>query len=319
MSDAPRKPAASVRRYNLLDDRERSRSRMPAFEPTIDMVNDRFCRSVRAALLQHLRRAVEVSCAAIESVKHRALLDRLQVPSYLTLITMRPLHGTIIVVIDAALVASIVESRFGGDGRFPLSSTNREFSPFEHKSMRRVIETTLAQLAVAWEPVGRFEPEIVRQEINPQYANFAATDDPVIVSAFDVKIDRGHGQLIIGIPYAALEPLQDRLNLEAAEDLADRDQRWFETLHAGIGQALITLTAELSRIEISVADLVALRPGNVFEMDRHVSATIQANGVPLFRGRWGRHGRKIAVRVDERLVPVATTPSRTAKNGASHE
>ena len=33
-------------------------------------------------------------------------------------------------------------------------------------------------------------------------------------------------------------------------------------------QAAITLHVELGKIDISVGDLVGLRPGNVFEMDR---------------------------------------------------
>jgi flagellar motor switch protein FliM len=311
MSDTQGRAGPSVRPYNLLDERGSTRSRMPAFEPTIVMINDRLCRQLRSALLQHLRRGVEVSDAGIDCLKHRMLLQRLQVPSYLTLLTMRPLQGTIMVSLDARLVAAIVESRFGGDGRFPALLTNRAFSPFELKSMRRVMQTILVQLAAAWEPLGRFEPEVIRQEINPHFASFAAADDQVIVSTFEVKIDRSVGEMVVAMPYAALEPLHDRLNLELAEDLADRDLRWYETLQAGISQAKVTLAAELTRIEISVADLVELRPGNVFEIDRHGNATVHANGVPLFRAQWGRHGRKIAVRVNDRLTPLAApSPSK---------
>jgi flagellar motor switch protein FliM len=310
MSDAPRKGAVSVRPFNLLDEPGRSRTRMPAFEPTIVMVNDRFCRSLRSTLLQHLRRAVDVTSIGIECLKHRELPERLEVPSYVALVTMRPLQGTMMVALDAQLVASIVESRFGGDGRFPILATKRPFSSFELKSMRRVMQVILAQIAAAWEPLGRFEPEMIRQEINPHFASFAAPDDEIIVSGFEIKIDRGSGELAVAIPYGALEPLHDRLNLELAEDSVDRDLRWSEALQDGVAQAEITLSAELTRIEISVADLMALQPGNVFEIDRHGTATVHAAGVPLFRGQWGRHGRKIAVRINERLAPTAGLPSK---------
>jgi len=32
---------------------------------------------------------------------------------------------------------------------------------------------------------------------------------------------------------------------------------------------------------------------------------VEANGVPLFRGHWGKHGRKIGVKIDERLPASA--------------
>ncbi len=303
-SEASADTEGTVRPYNLLDERGRSRSRMPAFEPTIVMINDRFCRTLRSALLQYLRRAVDVTSIGIECLKHRELLERLDVPSYLALLTMRPLQGTIMVGVDAQLVASIVESRFGGDGRFPAVVTKRPFSSFELKSMRRVMEIVFTQLAAAWEPLGRFEPDMIRQEINPHFASFAAPDEQVIFSGFAVKIDRAVGELVVAVPYSALEPLHDRLSLDLAEDSAERDLRWSEMLQAAVTQAEITLSAELTRIEISVADLVALQPGNVFEIDRHGTATVYANGVPLFRGQWGRHGRKIAVRIGEPLTPL---------------
>ena len=47
------------------------------------------------------------------------------------------------------------------------------------------------------------------------------------------------------------------------------------------------------------------RPGNVFEMDRPETLIVEAGGVPLFRGRWGRHGRKIGVLIEERLASPA--------------
>ncbi|HTV90870.1 MAG TPA: FliM/FliN family flagellar motor C-terminal domain-containing protein, partial [Stellaceae bacterium] len=45
-----------------------------------------------------------------------------------------------------------------------------------------------------------------------------------------------------------------------------------------------------------------LRPGSVFEIVRPDTVTVQSQGLPLFRGRWGRHGRQIAVRVEELLT-----------------
>ncbi|MBV9826679.1 MAG: flagellar motor switch protein FliM [Alphaproteobacteria bacterium] len=295
-------PGDAVRVYDLLDERKRSRARLPTFEPTMELINDRFCRYLRSALLHHLRRPVEVSCVRIECVSHRALLEGFKLPSYMTLIGLRPLQGALMIELDARLVAAIVESRFGGDGRFPVTIANREFSPVEQKSMRRVTESILMQLATAWEPVGRFEPEILRQEVNPQFAGFAAVDDTIVVNEFEVRIERAAGQLVIAIPYSALEPLRDQLVVDAPEDSAADDLRWQETLRASVAQAGVTLTAELTRIEISVADLVSLQPGNVFEMDRNTTATVMANGMPLFRGAWGRRGRTIAVRVDEHLV-----------------
>jgi flagellar motor switch protein FliM len=300
MSDA--KDQASPQSFSLVVKSGVARNRMSALEPTLQRANDRFARYLRAALLQHLRHAVTVTPGGIELVEHRELMERVPSPTHLTLFNMKPLRGTLVLAVEAPLVVSIVESRFGGDGRFPINMANREFTPFELKSMRRVVEATLEQLVIAWQTVGRFEVEILRSETIPQFAGFATADDLIIVSSFDITIEHSKGRFDIYVPYAGVEPLQHELSSGMVAEANDQDLRWSETLKTGVAQAAITLNVELGKIPISVGDLIALRPGNVFEMDRPKTLVVEASGVPLFRGRWGRHGRKIGVLIEERVA-----------------
>src|SRR5579863_6618989 len=309
MSDVKDQPARADS-FNLIVKSGAARNRMSVLEPTVQRINDRFARFLRATLLQHLRRAVTVTPIGIEVVEHRELMERVPSPTYLTLFNMKPLRGTLVLAIEAPLVVTIVESRFGGNGRFPINMANRDFTPFELKSMRRVVEATLEQLIVAWQPVGRFEIEILRHEANPQFASFATADELIIVSSFDITVEHGRGRFDIYVPYAGVEPLQDQLTSGMVAEVVDHDLRWSETLRAGVAQAAITLNVELGKIEISVGDLFALKPGNVFEMDRPETLIVEASGVPLFRGRWGRHGRKIGVLIEDRLA--SPTESRGA-------
>jgi flagellar motor switch protein FliM len=305
--------------YDLLSDAGPARSRLSNLESTLQRINDRFVRYLRAALLQHLRRGVTITTTGVRLVEHRELMESLGSPTHLTLFTMRPLRGIIVLMVDAPLVVSLVEGRFGGSGRFPINAANRDFTAFELKSMRRVVDTTLEQFVIAWEPLGRFELGPLRHETNPQYASFAHADESILVSTFEVTVDQAKGKIAIYVPYAAIEPLQDQLMAGLVADANDTDMRWSEMLNQGVQQASITLNVELGKIDISVGDLVGLRPGNVFEMNRPESLVVEANGVPLFRGRWGRHGRKIGVLVEERLPPLTQEHKRPARRDLRKE
>jgi len=250
--------ADSVPAFDLLSGAGPARGRLSTLEPTLQRINDRFARCLRGALLQHLRRGVTITTSEVRLVEHRELMEGLGSPTHLTLFTMRPLRGIIVLMVDAPLVVSLVESRFGGNGRFPIS-TNRDFTAFELKSMRRVVDTTLEQFVIAWEPLGHFEIGLPRHETNPQYAGFAHAEDPIIVSTFDVAVDRGKGKIATFIPYAAIEPLQDQLMAGLVADAGENDAHWSETLLQGVQQAPISLNVELGKIDISLGDLVGLR------------------------------------------------------------
>src|SRR5260221_909222 len=283
-------PPNRVRSYDLFAERDRGAAHLPEFDAAFEKINDRFCSSLRLVLQQRLRRPVKVTAAAPELVKHRDLMERLTTPTYLAIIAVHPLPGIGLLACDVQLVVTMVESRFGGNGRFPVSKTSQEFSAFEQKSMRRVTETTLAEFALAWEPFQRIDPEIVRYETKPLFAAFAAPDDLLVLNAYNITIAHGSGRMLIALPCASIRPVLEQPATGTAVEPIKRDQRWSDALQTSVTQASITLNVELAGIEISVAELMTLVPGNIFEMPRPDTVIVEANGVPLFRGRWGRYG-----------------------------
>jgi flagellar motor switch protein FliM len=313
MSDAAPAPANAdrrVRSYNLVAPDQSAPMRMP----TLDVINDRFARSLRVALFHHLRRGVQVGAATVALVKHFELIERLASPSYMVLVGLRPLRGTMLVVLDAQLVIATVESRFGGNGRFPITKAQRDFTTVEQKVMSRVTEIVLDQFAAAWHRVADLQPEVLRHESNPQFAGITGAGEQVISIGFRIKVDNGEGALTIAIPSAMLGPVQDQLTSSSvAAETAEPDRHWFEQLRAGIEQVVMPLRVELAEIEMSVQELLELRPGDVFEISRPDMVTVEGEGVSLFRGRWGRHGTKSAVRIegqimrDEEALPATTT------------
>ena len=303
MSDAAPQPeptaTPNVRPFDLSAQDQAGPTRLP----TLDVINDRFSRSLRVALFHHLRKSVQVDSGVVSLVKHFELIERLTTPTYMVLVGLRPLRGTMMVAIDAPLVISTVESRFGGNGRFPVTKIQRDFTTVEQKVMSRIVSIVLEQFAGAWQRVAEFHPEILRQEFNPQFAGFTGAGEQVIVTTFQIKVDNGEGTLTIAIPMAMLSPIQERLTSAVAAENAEPDSHWFEQIKAGVEQVMMPLRVELAEVEMSVHDLLELSPGDVFEIERPQSVVIEAEGVPLFRGRWGRFGAKSAVRIDGPIAP----------------
>ena len=133
--------------------------------------------------------------ASIELIKHSQLLESLEDPSYMALINLKPLRGTMLMVADTQLVTSIIESRFGGNGRFPVvdgpARIHAGRAEGHDGASSRPRSTSSSSPGIR---STKFEPEIVRLEINPQFASVATASEVVIVSTFLVKVDNGRGQ-----------------------------------------------------------------------------------------------------------------------------
>ncbi|MGH6988575.1 MAG: flagellar motor switch protein FliM [Stellaceae bacterium] len=291
---------AIVRPYNLFVQEQAAPARMP----TLEVVNDRFARALRVALFHHLRKGVELDSGTIELIKHFELIERLKQPSYMVLVGLKPLRGTMLMIADAQLVIAIVESRFGGNGRFPVTKSQRDFTTVEIKVMNRVVGLILEQFAAAWQRIVAVEPEVLRYEFNPQFAGISPAGEVIVTITFKIRVDNGEGTLMVCIPSTMLAPVHDELMSGVASDPGEPDGHWFEQLKTGIEEVMLPVRVELTEIEMTVNDLLELRPGHVFEIDRPQSVVIEAEGIPLFRGRWGRCGRKSAVRIEEPITPV---------------
>ncbi len=308
MPDEAMRPP-SVRRYVFYGEQRPSRAWMPVLET----INDRFSQYLRTALLGYLRPPVEViPSMTIQLLAHRELLTKLAPISHLTLAGLRPLRETMLLATDASLIRWIVENRFGGNGQFPIMLDDRELSIFEQKSAARLAHIVLEQLAAAWAPISRLEPAAVRHEPHPQLVSIAQPGDHVIVSTFDVGVGQGGGKFRVCIPYRMLEPFHDKLVGESRNPPGNVDPQWQEALRGSIANASVTLRVELTQLQMTLRDLLELRPGSVVEIDRPESVTVEANGICLFRGRWGKHGRKIGVKVEAKL-PAAPDESRAPR------
>lgn len=289
-------PIGRIRRFNLLTQDTVVRGRLP----TLDVLNDRFARFFRTSLFRELRCALELKPGAVELIKHAEFIERLEVPSFIALVSIKPLNGTMLISIDAKLAHSIVEIFFGGTGKFPVTIGAREFTTVEQRVLRRVIAIALREFVTAWEPVQAFEPEVLRYEFNPQFSNVASPSDLVIVSTFRVIIENGGGWVTVCMPYNAVEQLRDQLMSGVASD-RHADDHWFGMLRMGVQLVNLHATAELLDIEISVNDLLKIQTGDVFEVEIPETVTITLNNMPLYRAKWGQHRGKAAIRIELKI------------------
>ncbi|MFQ5465383.1 MAG: flagellar motor switch protein FliM [Thermodesulfobacteriota bacterium] len=252
-----------VRPYDFTSQGRAIRGGMATFE----MINGRFCRRLRSSLPTLMKKTVVVAPEGLRAMRYGEFIRDLPSPSSLNIFGLDPLKGQGIVALGPDLVFRIVESYFGGDGRFPAAKTGRDFSRLEQAVIRKVAELVISGLGKAWEDVQPVEFAFIRSETNPRFMNIIAPTEPVIVSTFTMEMDAANGSFRICLPYQALEPIKERLFGLLRSAATTDDGLWSGALGRRLVEVPLSVAGELGRAEITVAELLDLKEGDVIKLD----------------------------------------------------
>ena len=256
--------------------------------PVLEIVNDRFSRLCTNALSNVLRKRVELNPLSIDMTKFGDFMRSLPVPTSINIFKMEPLRGNAIAVVDARLVFALVESFFGGQGSQPKIE-GREFTRIEQAIVDRVIRIVLANMEESWRPVHDVSMELIRSEINPQFAAIVPPSDVVVVITFEVELESAIGSLTICLPYATIEPIRSKLHASFQTERLEVDHVWVSRLRERLLETPVEMKVHFGSAKLTGNQLVRLKIGDVILLDTDTDELLEVTlaGVTKF---WGASG-----------------------------
>lgn len=269
--------------------------------PTLELINERFARHMRISLFNMLRKTAEVSINGVQMMKFGEYQNTLYVPTSLNMVRFRPLKGTALITMEARLVFILVENFFGGDGRFHAKIEGREFTPTERRIIQLLLKIVFEDYKEAWSPVMGVEFEYLDSEVNPSMANIVSPTEVIVVSSFHIEVDGGGGDFHVVMPYSMVEPIRELLDAGVQSDKMETDVRWSSALRDEIMDVPVNFRVNLLERDISLRDLMELRPGDVIPIEMPENATMFVEELPTYRVKMGRSGDKLAVQVSEKI------------------
>ena len=256
--------------------------------PVLEIVNDRFSRLCTNALTNIVRKRVEVNPISIDMTKFGDFMRSLPVPTSINIFKMEPLRGNAIMVVDARLVFALVESFFGGQGSQPKIE-GREFTRIEQTIVDKVIKIALESMEESWRPVHDVSLDLVRSEINPQFAAIVPPSDVVLVITFEVELETAIGALTICLPYATIEPIRSKLHASFQTERLEVDHAWVSRLKERLLETPVELKVRFGDSKITSNQLLRLKIGDVILLDTDTDDLLEVTiaGVSKFWGICG--------------------------------
>ena len=274
---------------------------------TLELINARFARSIRSMLLNFMRRSADVSVSTLRIIKYADFERNLPVPSNLNMVMLRPLRGTALFTFDPSLVFLVIDSLFGGSGRYHTRVEGREFTLTEQRIIRRLLNLTLDCYIKSWESIYPLQFEYVRSEMHTKFASITGSNEAVLVSSFKIEFGAFGGTLNICLPYSMIEPIRDLLTRPLQDAaLEASDQRWTSLLGREVCHADIELTASFANIKSSVNQLLQLKAGDVLPLDLPETVQAHIDSVPVLECDYGQHDERYALRVKRVIIDLDT-------------
>ena len=291
-------PQGGVRDYDISSQERIVRGRMP----TMEVISERFARNVRIGLFNFIRKSPEVSIGSIKVQKYSAFLREIVVPTNFNLVNVKPLRGNGLIVCDPTLVFAVIDSLFGGAGKYHTRIEGRDFSHTEQRVILRLVETIITEYRKAWVGIYPLELEYQRSEMQPQFASIASPSEVVVASSFTLEIGDTTGTIHFCVPYSTLEPIRDVLYSTIQGDAVEPDRRWVNLLKQQIQAAEVSLVAELASAHATVEQLMSFKPGDFIELDLNPMIQAKVDGVPVFDAHYGTSNKRYAIKIDRMLT-----------------
>ncbi len=273
--------------------------------PQLDVIYEKFMRAFRVSLSSALRKIAALNHASTDFLKFGEFINTLPMPTCMSVLRFNALRGSALLVIESKLAYALIDSFFGGDDRPYTKIEGKDFTPIELSIVKKVVELAIDDLENAWASVEKIDCSFVRTEVNPQFVGIVPPTDVVIASTFDVELENANGTITLVIPYSTIEPIKQKLStgFQVESDQTDK-KLWTAVLQDQLLETKVDVHVELGQTEITLNDLMKLKPGDVITLDQDANGEfdVQVEQVKKFKAFYGVSHGSVAVQVTKKVA-----------------
>lgn len=273
----------------------------------LNNIYDNFARLFGLHLSSMLRVSCEFETLQVEEQEYREFNNALNDSVLVGVIGLNneefDLDGKrIIVEIARPLSFAILDLLFGGEGKG--FNIEREYTEIELSLMEYLLKQLIQQMQNAWVNYGEIKHKLEMIETNSRLIQFIPPDEAVVIIIMEMKVMDLSGTVNVCLPASALEGIfkmfdakfsqtYRKVNVENATAVKEQ---MIDTLK----ESSLTVTGILGQSEITLRELLELKPGDVIPLQSLSNADsikVNVEDVPWFYGSLGKKKKNYAIKV----------------------
>lgn len=276
--------------------------------PVLDLVHERFCKLLAAEMTRKLQFVVTIENQPSHRVAHNTYIGDLPDSTLVHEFAMEPLTDLAWFTLDFAALFAMVDSYFGGTGQIADDMPMRELTATERRVTNHVMVCVTEALGEAWKMVQNLG---IRHNASIKVDRLKKFDKSGIVVScpMTLKLPGGESTACLSYPYAMLEPLAGKLGRDERRP-ERKDTVFSRELQAGLMDCSLDVRGVLAESEISLRELLALKPGDFIPLKTVENVEFKTENMPLFDARVGISNGRVSASVSNwRLNNSSKEPS----------
>jgi len=268
---------------------------------SITLLYENFARLVEASISNTVRTGAEVSVEETVQGSFGDYIPAMPTPALISILSLKPLERNILMVFSMNLVLFFIDRLLGGTSESDMA--DREPTEIEKTVAERIVGKIMDCFKDTWSHVMPLEPCIVDKETNPQFIRAISFHEHVVMVTLTIKVGTVTGSMQVVMPVVMLKPLISKLNIQglmlAGQKTKIGSDVRARTMERNLDAVKLGLSVHLSKLPISLKELVRLKEGDLVRLRSTVTDSVEVliNNSPKFCARPGLSGRRIAVQV----------------------
>jgi flagellar motor switch protein FliM len=263
----------------------------------IEHAHENFCRSASSRLSAELREPLQLEVIGTDQLPYSTVMTEEVPPQALvTVLTVEPLGTEIALIMDLQLALSFVDRLLGGSGSSQPNATG--LTEVEFAVARRALSSFVDVLSSTWIDLAEVTFGISSMSTSPLSVQIVPPSEPTLLLNLSAMIGDQISIITVCLPHRSVEAIMHRFE-HAHFGPASSNGSERATVRRNIHGVQVQLRAEIGAVDLSVAEALRLRPGDVVELGRPVKdgITVVVGETPTYLASPGRNGKVRAVQV----------------------
>lgn len=299
--------AQKIKEYDFLSPKKFTREQIRFLQNIFES----FARLLSLYLSGQLRISCQAEVLQVEEEEYKEFGNALNDS---VLVSVMGLHSSeyniedkqILLEMSRPISFSILDKLLGGNGSGYL--INRDYTEIEISLLEYLFKQVTGLLKDAWNNYFDVGFSMDSIETNAQMIQFIQPDESVAIVVVEIMLNDLKGNLNICLPASSLEEIFKGFDSKYVKvnkrDDPKVEKRRKDNILLQLKDTPLTVAAVLGETEVTLKELLELRPGDIIPLDTHVSdgsITVNVEKLHWFTGTIGTKKKNYAVRIDKVL------------------